>query len=114
MIERLIDHAAAKRAVAYDRHGKILGAFDGVRRGYARRLRNGGARMTLIEAVVLAFVGPDEAGKTALAPQSGEPLRPAREQLMGIRLMADIPNYLVGGRIEALVKSDGKLHRAEI
>ena len=52
------------------------------------------------EVIVLALVRVAEARQSPGLPQRVELLAPTREQLMNVRLMADVPDDLVLGAVQ--------------
>ena len=70
--------------------------------------------MATVEHIMFALIGAAESGESALLAKSVEAVISAREQLMGIRLMSDIPDELIARRIELLVHGESQLHNTEI
>lgn len=70
--------------------------------------------MAAVEHIMFALIGAAEAREPALLTQGVKALVSAREQLMGIGLMADIPDELVARGIELLMHGESQLHDAEI
>src|SRR5262249_16847100 len=54
-----------------------------------------------------------EAGQAVRPTQRADAVAPAGQDLVGIGLVADVPDQLVVRRIEHVVESDGKLDHAE-
>ena len=63
---------------------------------------------------MLALIRAAEAREPALLTQGVEAVVSACEQLMGIGLMADIPDKLIARGIELLMHGESQLHDAEI
>ncbi len=66
------------------------------------------------KGVVFALDAAGEAGYAAVLSQRRHPLPPPGENLMGVGLVADIPDQAIMGRIEYIVQRHGELDRAEI
>ena len=65
------------------------------------------------ERVVLALVPARERREPALVLDRLEPVAAAREHLVRIRLVADVPDQSVVRRVVDVVQRDGQLDRAE-
>jgi hypothetical protein len=87
--------------------GQVLGL------DHAQRRRDGGGGVAHAEGVVLRLVPLREAGQAALGPDGAEPVAPAGQQLVGVGLVADVPDQLVGRRGEDVVERDVQLHRPQ-
>lgn len=70
--------------------------------------------MAAVEHIMLALIGAAESGESALLTQGVKALVSACEQLVGIGLMADIPDKLIARGIELLMHGESQLHDAEI
>ena len=70
--------------------------------------------MTGAHDVVLGLVHRAEGRQPAVLADRGELLTAAGEHLVGIGLVADVPEHLVGGRIEQRVQRHGELAGAEV
>ena len=70
--------------------------------------------MAAVEHIMLALIRAAEAREPALLTQGVEAVVSACEQLMGIGLMADIPDKLIARGIELLMHGESQLHDAEI
>ena len=65
------------------------------------------------EGIVFAFAALGEAGEAAGLAQRADPAATARENLVRIGLMADVPDQPVARRVEHVVQRDGQLHDPE-
>ncbi len=65
------------------------------------------------ERVVFAFLSTGETRKTAGCAKSANAVAAAGKNLVGIRLMTDIPNKPITRCIENVVKGDSKLHHPQ-
>ena len=65
------------------------------------------------ERVVLALRPLGEAGEAAALTQGADAVAPAGDDLVRVRLVADVPDQPVGRRIEDVVQRHGELDHAE-
>ncbi len=113
VVDRFPRHSAAQGAVS-DNRGHLVAIsrqVPGLR--YPQRRRDGRAGMPHGEAVVRAFFRLREARDSVFAPQSGKPLQPVRKYLMGVALMAHVPDDLILGGVHHREQRDCKLHHAK-
>ena len=113
IVERLIGHAAGHRAVADHRDDVVGLALDVARHGEAERRRHRGRGVAGAERVVGALAALGEAAEAAALAQRRQPVAPAGQHLVGIGLVADVPDQLVVGRVEHIVQRHGELDHAE-
>ena len=66
------------------------------------------------EGVVLALGAPGKARQASHLPQRSHALAPARQDLVRIGLMADVPDQPVMRRVEHVMQCDGEFHGAEV
>ena len=114
VVHRLIGHARAHGAVAD--HGDDLAVrlpLEVAAHRKAEARRDGGRGVRRAERVVLALLALGEAGESAALAQRPDPVAPAGEDLVGIALVADIPDQDVVGRIEHVVQRQRQLDHAE-
>src|SRR6185369_3169788 len=71
------------------------------------------ARVADAEGVVLALGARREGGETVLLLDGVQRVAPAGEHLVGIRLVAHVPDQPVTRRLEDVVQGDGELDGAE-
>src|SRR5580692_11714939 len=69
--------------------------------------------MRRAERIVFAFGALGEAGEAFALAQRADAVAACRQNLVRIRLMADVPNEPVGGRIENVMQRHGELDHAE-
>ncbi len=69
--------------------------------------------MPRTEDVVFAFGALCEAGQAARLPQGADAVAAAGEELVGIRLVAHVPDQPVARRIEEIMERDGQFHDAQ-
>ena len=70
--------------------------------------------MTGVETVVFAFAALGKAAQTVKLTQRIKAPGPAGEDLVYVRLMSHIPDYLILRRVKYLVQSDGQLHHSQV
>src|SRR6185503_15674870 len=113
VVHGLIGHTSAHGAVADHRDHIVLFAGKGARDRYAEcygdRCRGvSGARRVLLALSALA-----DAGQAPSLTQRTNAIAPASQDLVRIRLMADVPEHPIVRRIEHMVERNGKLDHAE-
>jgi hypothetical protein len=117
VVHRLVGHAARERAVAD--HGNRVAMAGGAiaaelaGEGEAESRGNTCRRMRGAERVIGAFRPLGEARQPVLLADRQHLLAAARQDLVGIALVADVPDQLVTRRVEDRVDRDGHLHHAE-
>ena len=114
IVDALVDHTVAERAVADDRHDMFVAAAKITRPRKPERRGNGHARMSRAEGIVFAFGDDWKTAGAAAHAKTAHGLHSARQNFMGIALMADIEDDLVMRAIKARVKRDRQFHRAEV
>ena len=114
VVERLERHAGTHRAVADHRdHAPIVAvALRGDR--HAERRRDRRRRVRGSERVVFALGPARKARRAAGHPQPAHLASPAGEDLVRVRLVADVPHDPVARRVERVMERDRELDRAEI
>ncbi len=113
LVEPLEGLAAGHGAVAEHGHHLARLAAQVLGLDHAERRRDGGGGVAHAEGVVLRLVPLGEAGQPPLGADGAEPVAPAGQQLVGVGLVADVPDQLVGGRREDVVERDVELHRPQ-
>ena len=113
VVQRLERHAADQGGVADDDGDAFLAAALVAGEGKAFGDRQAGAGVAAVEHVVRALAAPREAAHAAELAQRAELLEPAGQQLVGVGLVAGIPDDLVGRAIEQPMEGDGQLDHAE-
>ena len=114
VVQRFERHACAHRAVADDRDDVPLRAAELCGDRHSERRRYRCRRMRRSKRVVRRFVAAGEACGTAPLTQPAHRRATAGQDLMGIRLMADVPDDTVTRRIERIVQRDREFYGAEI
>ena len=112
VVHRLIGHAGAHRAIADDGDDVVLLAakIAGDRHAESGRDRRRGMRRAKRIVDTLRSLG--KAGQTAALPQRQHPVAPAGEDLVGIGLVAYVPDQLVARGREHVVQGHGQLDDA--
>src|SRR5690606_20670440 len=75
---------------------------------------DGGGRVSRAKDVVLRFLTSEKAGKAAPPPDGGQLLVAASEDLVGVALVANVPEELIARGVEYPVQGDAQLHRPQI
>ena len=113
VVHGLVGHAGAHGAVADDGDDLPVLALQPARHRHSQPGRNRGRGMGGAERVVLAFGAAGESGKAATLANRANPVAAAGEDLVGISLMADIPDQPITWRVEHRVEGHGQLDHAE-
>ena len=82
-------------------------------RGQALRDRKPGAGMAAVEYIVLGLGPPWEPAQPAQLPQRSEPAISPGQELVGVGLMARVPDDLVARRLKDAMQSDRHLDHAQ-
>ena len=114
IVERLERHARAHRAVADDCDDVTLRAAKLRRRRHSERCRDRRGRMCRSERVVRRFVTPREARGSTPLPQLAHLRAAARQYLVRVRLMPDVPHDAIARRIENVMERNRQFDGAEI
>ena len=113
IVHRLIGHPPAHRAVAD--HGDDVAALAAEIAGdrHAERGGDRGRGVRRAERVVFAFRAFGETGKPAALANRADAVAAAGQDLVRIRLVADIPDQPVVRRVEDVMQRHGQLDDAE-
>ena len=115
MVERLEDDAGGQGAVADDGHGMAVGgAGDLVADLEAQGRRGGAAGVPGHEQVERAFGRIGVAHQAPLGPDRVQLVGAAGDQLVGIDLMAGVPDQAVLGEVEGQVQGQAELDDAQV
>ena len=82
--------------------------------GHAQGGRQGRRGVAGVEDVVRALLTGGEAEQAVEEAEAAEPVPPAGEDLVGVALVADVPDELVPGRVEDVVQGQGQLDHPEV
>ena len=113
MVDRFEGHAAGHGPIPD--HGNAFEVFTAVvpRQSHPECGGNGGAGMTRAEMIETTLRPLEIAGHSVLLTQGSEVVVPTGDQLVGISLVADIPDHTVVIEIEGLIQSKCELHDAQ-
>ena len=114
VVHAFIDHAAREGTVADDGDDMARLAPQLFGPCHADGQRKSCVAVARDESVVLALIGVRKAGKAIQLAELIKPLPAARQQFMGVTLVADIKNDLVFGGLQHPVQGNGQLHCAQI
>jgi hypothetical protein len=108
-------NAAGERAVA-DHRDDLAVLADPAAHGLlqADRVRHRSRRVAGAHDVVLGLEDRAERREPVVLANRAEPVAAARQHLVGIGLVADVPQDLVARRVEQAVQRDRELARAEV
>src|SRR5512139_3489549 len=103
VVHRLIGHSGAHRPVAdyRDRAAWLIRKL--VRDGETQRCGNAGRTMGRAKRIIFAFSALGEAAEPPALPDGANALAAAGNDLVGITLVADIPDEHVIGCVEHIV-----------
>ncbi len=107
-------HASGERAVADDRDDLLVGAAQIAGAGEAEGGGDAGTAVAGAVGIVRALGARGEAAEAAGLADRGEAVAAAGEKLVRVRLVADVPEDLVLGRVVDVVEGDGQLDDAEV
>jgi len=110
VVQRLERQAAHQRRVAHDDRDALKAVAEIARLREALSDGQAGARMSTIEHIVRRFTATREPTDTIELAKRREPLEPAGQQLVRVRLVAGIPHDAIAGRFEQPVECDRELH----
>ena len=113
IVHGLIGHARRHGAVADDGDDIVAPALEVAPHRHAQPRRDGGGGMGGAKGVVVALAAPREAGEALGLAQGADALAPAREDLVGIGLMADIPDQPVARGVEDIMQRHRQLDHAK-
>ncbi len=112
VVERLEGDAVGEGGIAGYGDDVLAAAGKVAGHGHAQRGRERGAGVTGAVAIVLAFGTQHEAVKAAGLADGLKAVEAAGEDLVDVRLVADVEEDFVFRRIENRVQRDGKLDDA--
>jgi hypothetical protein len=114
LVQALVGHPAGEGAVAdHADDVPVAPARLPLRLGQAGGVRDRRARVARAHDVVLALAAAQEPADPTVLAEGPELAHTAREQLVAVRLVPDVPQDLVAGGVELGVERDGELHRAQ-
>ena len=113
VVERLEGQAGGHRPVADDGDGAAVILLEGLGEGDAQGGGDRGRAVAGLEGVVGAFLEFGKAAQPLVLAQGGESLPAAGDDLVGIALVADIPDELVMRGVEDEVQGERQLDHTE-
>jgi hypothetical protein len=113
IVHGLVGHTRRQRAIADHGDHIIFLARQIACDGHAERRRNRRGRVRGAERVVFAFGAFGKAGQAVAHAQGPDAIAAAGENLVGIGLVADIPDQSVFRGVEDVVQSDRQFDDAE-
>ena len=113
IVHRLIGHAGAHGAVANHSDHIVVAAAQIAGHGHAEPSGNRGRGVTGAKRVVFALGAFAEARQAVRLTQGADAVTAPGEDLMGVSLVANVPDDLVARGVEHGMQGDGKLDNAE-
>ena len=113
IVHGLIGHARRHGAVADHGHDIVGRALQVARHRHAQPRRDRGGGMGGPEGIIFALAAPGEAGEAFWLAQGADARATAGQNLVGIGLMADIPDQPVARRVEHVVQRHRQLDDAQ-
>ena len=113
IVHGLVRHASGHRAVTDDTDDVILPALKVSRLCESQTGRNRSRRMRRAEGVEVALGPLGKAGEPAGLAQRAHLVAAARQDLVGIALVTDVPDELVVRRVEDGVNCNRQFHNAQ-
>ena len=114
LVESLESDAAGGGSIADHGDHMILLSLDGFCRADPEARGNRGAAVPCVEGVVGAFAPFREPADSPVGAKRVKTIPPSGQQLVGVRLVAHIPDDLVSGRIENIMKGDRQFHHTQV
>ena len=114
LVQGLEGHARRHGAVADDGDAGMVLMLEVPGLGHAERRGDAGAGVAGPEVVVGAFIALEEAGEPMVLAQGGEAVLAAREDLVGIGLVAHIPHDAVLQKVEVVEERHGEFDGPEV
>ena len=114
VVQGLEGHASRERAVANDRHDMPVGfGALGECDGHAQRGGNRRRGVSRAEGIMLALVSRQESRETVLLADGLESVAAPSKELVGVRLMPNVPDDAIARGIEDPVQRHGQLDGAK-
>ena len=113
VVERLERESAHQRRVSDDDRDPLQSVPQVARFGQPFGDGQAGARVAAVEHVMARFAAAREPADAVDLAERPEPVKPAGQQLVGIRLVPGVPHDPVAGRLEQAVKRERQLDNPE-
>lgn len=114
VVDGLEGHPTSKGSITNHRDDLVCRAAQVACDGHAERGRDRRTGMAGAKRVIRTFVPPQVAGQPVELFYRAEAVEPTCHQLVRIRLVADVPDKLVVGRIEGDVKGQGQFDHTQV
>ena len=113
MVDRLQSHSTGQGTVADDRNTTKILTTVVPGHGHPEGRGNGGTGVTSTEMIEGAFRSFEISGNAVLLTQAVEIVETTGDQLVGIGLMAHIPDHLVPVEIKGLIERQGEFNHPQ-
>ena len=114
VVQGLISHAAGHGTITDHGYNGMIGSRNITCFYQPQSCRNGGRAVSCIKGITITLLTFWESTHSAELTQTGETLSSSGQQLMGIRLMSHIPDYLVVRKIQKQMECHSQLHSSQI
>ena len=104
IVHGLIGHAGGHGAIADDADDVVVAAAEIAGHSHAEAGGNRGRGVAGAKGVVFALGALGEAGQAAALAQGADAIAPAGEDLVGVALVADVPDQPVARRVEHIMQ----------
>lgn len=113
VVDRLERHATGEGTIADHRNAFELLTAAVASQGHAQGRRNAGGGVTCPEVIEAALAPFEVARHSALLAQCVELVVAPRDQLVGVGLVAHVPDNPVLVEVEGLVEGQGEFHHTQ-
>jgi len=113
VVDGLQGHATGEGSIANHRHTLVVLPLAIAGDGHAKRRRNAGGGVTSAEMIEVALAALEVTSHAIFLAQGVEIVETAGDQLVGIGLMAHVPNHPVVIEIQGLIQGQGELHHTK-
>src|SRR6266508_4630459 len=103
LVYRLHRHATRERSVANQGHHVIVLAFSIASNCHPQGRRERGGSMAGAKSIVFRFIAAQKTTNASILFDGGQQCTPAGKNLMGIRLMTNIPDQPIPRCIESVM-----------
>src|SRR5690606_17953301 len=108
MVQAFQSHSGNNGSIAND--GNMLSGFvlKLIGKSHSRNRRNGSRRMSGAESIEFTFLARRKSGNSVQLAKRIKIIFPSGQDFMRIRLVTDVPNQQIFGRIEIMMQSNRK------